>query len=79
MESEGCGEVRWMEPLEGREVNLQFCRFCLGEEERRRYGSTPLEEKEFHRLLNVVAELENERKKEIEKKPEVLGDVKNII
>lgn len=58
--------MKWLEPPEGREVNLEYCRFRLKEkEERYCYESTPLGDNDMRELLDVISYYSEERTKVI--------------
>ena len=56
IETEGITNLKWLEPPEGREVNLDFCRFRLRRKQKRySFGSIPIGEEEMKELLDVIA------------------------
>lgn len=66
IEAERKIDGRWLQLLEGQEANLQVCRFCLCEQERRKFGCSPMNEEDIQQLLDIVEEFTEQRKKSIE-------------
>lgn len=66
IEAKNISNMKWLEPPEGREVNLEYCRFRLKEkEERYCYESTPLGDNDMRELLDVISYYSEERTKVI--------------